>query len=575
MKTALCDSIQRNTYRNKRARRLAMPRLRFLLLILPAVLATGCQTAREPVPRWQIETLVAGSTLHAPNGISFGPDQQLYAGSVGAQTIYKIDISSGKTDIVVAAPAGEADDIAFSPNGTLVWTALVGGEIRALRADGTVDAIVTDVPLINPLHFTTDGRLYAAQIGFDRLYEFPVDEQLASIGKPRLVASKIGNLNSFEISSDNQLFGPLSNTGTVAQIDLLTGAVTPIAEGLGKVVAVNLDAQGNIWAINWSRGELWRIDRIEDGNDWQPARLVANLEPPLDNLAVGPDGAIYISRPAHSAIDRVDPVTGEQSTLIDGHLAAPGGLTIISLAGRETLLVADSFGYRVVDTQTAAVSATFDLTQFGFPGAATAVAANDEVFALTDAVIRPGIFLVDRTTGKTVNRWRDIKAPLGILLTETGDPLVIDFATGMLIELNRTDRKLRKIIAADLAGPAGLAWASAGSVYVAEATGGSISEIDLTNGTRTVIAQGLSQPEGLTLMHDGKIAVVEVGKQRLVAIDPADGTITLLADKLPVGEPVANAPAPVFLPSGVTQGADGSLYISADRNNAILKLVRN
>jgi hypothetical protein len=111
-------------------------------------------------------------------------------------------------------------------------------------------------------------------------------------------------------------------------------------------------------------------------------------------------------------------------------------------------------------------------------------------------------------------------------------------------------------------------------VYVSEALGGTVSEIDLATGTRKVIATGIAQPEGLTRMLDGRIAVVEVGKQRVIAIEPVSGSIAILASNLPVGEAVANAPPPVYLPSGIAQGADGSLFISADRNNSILKLFR-
>jgi len=41
-----------------------------------------------------------------------------------------------------------------------------------------------------------------------------------------------------------------------------------------------------------------------------------------------------------------------------------------------------------------------------------------------------------------------------------------------------------------------------------------------------------------------------------------------------VGEPAAGAPAPVHVPSGVTQGADGSVYLTGDRDNSVLKLRR-
>jgi sugar lactone lactonase YvrE len=307
---------------------------------------------------YRIETLVPGSTLHAPNGITFGPDGMLYAGSVGAQIIYRIDVATAAVEIVVPAPAGEADDIAFAPDGTMVWTALIGGEIRALREDGTIDALVSGMALINPVHFTTDGRLFAAQVGFDRLYEFPLNDE-NNEQEPRLVASKIGNLNSFEITVDDDLYGPLSNIGTIAHIDIETGAVTPIAENLGKTVAVNLDSNGSVWTVDWASGNLWRID--PNGSQWREPQLVATLEPPLDNLAIGPDDMVYVSRPAHSAIDRIDPHTGEHHSFISGHLASPGGLAIMTHNGREALLVADGYGYRVVDTETGAVTTTFDI----------------------------------------------------------------------------------------------------------------------------------------------------------------------------------------------------------------------
>ena len=435
---------------------------RTVLVILIATLMGACQTPGVPASAWRAEMLVPGSVLHSPNGITFGPDDQLYAGSVGAQTVYRIDVSTGDAEVVVPPPAGEADDVAFSPDGTLVWTALIGGEIRALRKDGTIHTVVDNIALVNPVDFTRDGRLFAAQIGIDRLYEFPVDGELNSTDERRLVAKKIGNLNSFEIDDDNRLFGPLSNISTVARIDIETGAVTPVADGLGTVVAVNLDADGNIWAIDWVGGALWRIDARDSGENisWAEPQLIATLEPPLDNLAVGPDGAVYVSRPAHSSIDRVDPDTGNVTPVVAGQLASPGGLTTTIHDGREALLVADGYGYRIVDTQTGAVTTTFDLTEFAFPGAATAADANDEVFAFTDSASQPRVYLVDRVSGETIIRWSGLKTPLGIVLNEAGDPLITDFAAGALIRLSRADKKQRDVIADGLQGPVGarLAW---------------------------------------------------------------------------------------------------------------------
>jgi len=542
-----------------------MPLLRLLPCLLVALLAVACSGEDETTAA-SYSVLVAGSPLHSPNGLTLGPDGYLYAGSVASQTIFRIDPTSGDVSVVVPPPAGEADDIAFSPDGQMAWTALVAGEIRTQQPDGQIAVLVPRQRLINPIDYTADGRLFAGQMAIDRLYEFPAD------GEPRLVASKQGNLNSFEITADNQLFGPLLDKGAVAKIDIETGAVSLIAEGLGKVVAVNLDAKGRVWAIDWVSGDLWRIDPGAQNEQWEAPVLVATLEPPLDNLAVGRDGSVFVTRPAHSAIDRVDPDSGDVQSLVPGELAGPGGLTIIEEAGRELLLVADAHAWRLVDMATGEVTAPTDLTQFGYPNAATHVAANAAYFGFTNATGRGRVFLVERESGETAASWVGLKRPYGIVLDTGGAPIVADFEAGAIIGLSRSDRRSRELLVEDLKGPVGLGWAGPESVYVTEATAGTLLRVSLTDGSRTAIATGLVQPEGLASLADGRVAVVEVGRQRLLAIDPADGKITVLADELPVGEERDPAVEPVYLPSGVTQAADGSLYLTGDRNNSVLRV---
>jgi len=127
-------------------------------VVLMAVCAGGCQSVNDTVNdtnEWRQNTLVPGSPIRSPNGIEFGPDGKLYAGSVGSKTIYRIDVKTREVDIVVPAPLGEADDLAFAPDGTLVWTALVAGEIRALRADGTAGCSPDKSVLINSLNLAS------------------------------------------------------------------------------------------------------------------------------------------------------------------------------------------------------------------------------------------------------------------------------------------------------------------------------------------------------------------------------------------------------------------------------------
>jgi sugar lactone lactonase YvrE len=512
---------------------------------------------------YRVETLVPGGPMHGAKGITFGPDGMLYVCSVYSQSIYRVNVETGEVTIAVGAPDGESDDVAFAPDGTMAWTALASGEIRGRRPGGKVFVIAPDLPLINPLAYTADGRLFAAQIGYDRVFEIDLNGDEA----PRLVAKKIGNLNSFEITAGDELYGPLAGKGTLARIDIDSGAVTPIAENLGMLSAVNLDSRGRIYAVGWSSGELLRVD-AETGE----AEVVATLAAPLDNLAIGPDDSIYLSQPARGRIVRVDPDTGEQTDIVPGSMSVPGGLAITTEQGREMLIMADDFAFRWVDTQTGVVSATVDLAEFMDPAAATDVAVNDAFIVLSD-VSRSRVYMLDRATSKTLHRWKGLGAPYGLVLPDSGDPIVADFATGQLIQLSRADRKARNIVATALGGPVGVAWAGEDAVYVTEAVAGRLSRIDLNDGSKVTVSAGLNQPEGLAVLPDGRVAVVEVGTRRVIAIDSQNGIIEVLAENLPVGQFVPDAPAPVHVPSSIAVGANGVLYLTSDREHSVLRLV--
>ncbi len=58
------------------------------------------------------------------NGLRFDAKGQLYVGSVAKQTLYKVDVATGKYDIFLKFPEGQADDLIFTLNGQIFYTAL-------------------------------------------------------------------------------------------------------------------------------------------------------------------------------------------------------------------------------------------------------------------------------------------------------------------------------------------------------------------------------------------------------------------------------------------------------------------
>ncbi len=512
---------------------------------------------------YRVETLVAGGPMHGAKGMTLGPDGMLYVGSVFSQSIYRIDVTTGKVTIAVGAPDGEADDVAFGPDGTMVWTAMPSGEIRALQKDGSIVVVASGLPLINPIDFTTDGRLFAGQIGFDRLHEFDVTGETA----PRLVAEGIGHLNSFEITDDDELYGPLSEIGTVARVDIETGEVSPVVEGHEMMSAVNLDSTGLIYAVEWAGGRIWRIDPATGDAD-----VVTRLEPPLDNLAIGSDDSIYVTQPARSAVVRIDPASGETSDLVPGNFSMPSGLTLVSHEGREALVVADDLGFRMVDTETGLVWTIIDLAEFIDPYSATNVAANDNVMVFTD-VARSRVFSFDRQANSITHTWAGLDDPYGVVLLGDGDPLVAEFGTGKVVRLSQDTEQSREVVADGLGGPVGMVLLDEQTLYVTEALSGAVSSIDLATSAKTLVVEDLQQPEGITVFSDGRLAVVEVGEQRVITVDPGTGDIAELATNLPIGRTVPNTPAPVHAPSGITAGEGDVLYLTSDQDQSVLKLM--
>src|SRR6187399_1010378 len=84
--------------------------------------------APPPPPKeYDQQILVPGSWFHGVHGLAFNKDDQLFAGSVLGQAIYRVQVDSGEVDRLVEPPIGMADDIAFAEDGTMAWTAFLLG----------------------------------------------------------------------------------------------------------------------------------------------------------------------------------------------------------------------------------------------------------------------------------------------------------------------------------------------------------------------------------------------------------------------------------------------------------------
>jgi sugar lactone lactonase YvrE len=514
---------------------------------------------------YEVTRLVSGSAFHGVHGLAIDKAGRLFAGSVAGAALYEVDRDNGTAKIAIPSPEGMADDIGFAPDGTMAWTGFLTGDLYSRKGDGAIKKLASGLPGINSLAFRKDGRLYATTVFLgDELYEIDVE----GVRPPRKIMEKMGGLNGFEFGPDDMLYGPLWFKGQVAKVDVDKAELTVVADGFKVPAAVNFDSKGNLWVVDTALGQLVRVDPKSGSK-----KLVAQLKPSLDNLAIDDKDRIYVSNMADNGIQEVDPETGAAKQVIIGKLALPGGIGVVSEGLKDTIYVADVFAYRVVDGATGEVSEPARMHADGvtleYPMSATASGDN----VILSSWFTGTVQVIDRKSGKTIEMLHDFKAPHDAVKLDDGSLLVNELGSKSLLRVNGEHGKDRMSILGELGGPVGLVAGPDSTVYLTEAFTGQVSKIE-TNGEKTIIAKDLKMPEGIALAPDGKLIVAEVGAKRIVQIDPANGAPIEIAGNLPIGLAAAPGGLPTNIPTGVGVGATGTIYFSSDIENAIYKITR-
>ena len=533
-------------------------------LLATAVALTACTSMRMSAPTrptaWAApEVLVAPSSFHGVHGLAIDAKGRLLAGTVLGSSMWEVDRTTGAAKVFIAAPAGEADDIAIGPKGEMAWTSYLQGIIRYRENDtAPIRILAKDLAGINSLAFDQkSGKLYASQVFLgDAMHEIDV----AGVKPPRLIAKDMGGFNGFDVGPDGMLYGPLWFKKQLVKMNPADGAITVINSEFKTPAAANLDGKGNLWAVDTFTGELSKVE-LATGRK----TVMKQLKPALDNLAIAPDGMIYVSNMADNSVQSYNPANGDTKLLTGGKLAVPGG---IKLDG-DTLWVADLFAFREVNVKSGEVKDVLRMqaSDMEYP---FAVGVSAKQFALS-SWFTGSVQIIDRATRKTVTTIHGLKAPMDALFLNDGSVVFIEIATGDVTRASGADFKERKVIAKGLAGPVQMTLGKDGALYVTEAAG-NLTRINIADGSKTVVADKLALPEGVAQTPWGSFIVAEAAARRLVEINPVDGSRRTVAENLPIGLEAGPGLPPPNVPTGVAVGADGMIYLSADRNNAIYKI---
>lgn len=530
------------------------------LTLLGACGSLAPPSATRPASWGPPEALVAPSAFAGVHGLAVDAKGRLLAGSVLGNTMWEVDRNTGAARVFIDAPEGQADDIAVGPKGELAWTNYLMGMLRYRESDtAPMRVLAKDLPGLNSLDFDRrNGKLYASQVFLgDALWEIDREGQKP----PRLIKKDMGGFNGFEAGPDGMLYGPLWFKGQVVKIDPANGNMTVIADGFKIPAAANLDGKGNLWVVDARSGELVRVE-LATGRK----TVAKQLRPSLDNLAIAPDGTIYVSNMANNEVQAFDPATGELRTLTSGKVAAPAGMKIDG----NDLWVADVFGFRQVDVRTGEVRDIFRMQRDPDLDYPFAVGLSPKLFALS-SWFTGSVQLVDRQTLKTVETIHGLKAPFDAIPMPDGSVIYAEIATGSITRASGPKFAQKSVLASGLNGPVQMIVGQDGALYVTEAAGRLLRlPLDASAPLRAV-AEGLALPEGLAQTPWGSFIVAESAARRLVEIAP-DGSRRTVAENLPIGLAPGPGLPPPYVVTGVAVGRDGSIYMAADRNNAIYRI---
>ncbi len=540
------------------------------VILLAASLSWAVVNAAES--GYQAWVVVPGGPFHGVHGLAFGPDGALYAGDIMGSTLHRVDVATGDHSAAVPSPLGLADDVAFAPAGTpyagtLVWTGVAVGKLYARAPGGEPRVLADNLPSINTVGFAPEGRLYATQIGRSKTL-WSVD--LSGKTPPTKLWDDTGGLNGFVIADDGYLYGPQADLGRVIRLDLNTLAIEQVADGFDWPTAVEMDARGLLYVLDFDGGTVTRLNK-----NTAEKTVLAQLESGLDNMAMGPpDGPhadkLYVSSIGANGIYEIDLVTNALRTVVAGHLTAPGGVTVLGAGTNTRVYIADMWSLRAVNPGTGALDYVIPIDGRGaYPATVSRGRLDERDVLITGSWFTGSVQIIDPATGSILRTEKGFAAPYDVALLDDGSLLVAQAGAGevTLIEADGS----RQTLAPGFDSPAGLALAGQ-TVYVTDAGAGTVLAVNLNNRQVRAIAKGLQQPEGIAALPDGTLAVVDSAAQVVYRLDPASGERSVILADAQLGL-LAPDPLPTaWIFNGIAAAPNGTLFLTCDRNASLIAL---
>ncbi len=476
-----------------------------------------------------------GSVLSGPEGLAFDSAGNLYVANDGG---WIEKFTTNGTPSLFASDPGDGsvlngpDGLAFDSSGNLYVANTYGGNngigsIEKFTTNGTPSLFASDpgdgsVLLIpEGLAFDSSGNLYVANTyGGDN--ENGSIEKFTTNGTPSLFASdpgdgsvlnnpydlafdKTGNLYVVNATGDTNGYGSVEKFKSSSSY---SSFISDPGDGslLNSPVGLAFDGAGNLSVVN--SGFSQNVKKFNT-NAVVTGIILASLSTP-QGLALDSAGNLYVANQDEGTIEEFN--TNGVGTLFAA-TNSPYGLAFDGVGN----LYADSSLENTIEkfttNGTASVFASIGLANprgLAFDGAGNLYAVNLDATTIEkfDASGTPTVFA---STG--------LNGPFGVALA-------VDGAGNLYAELNNTIKKFATngtslLFASDpgdgsvLSNPQGMAFDSAGNLYVANLDSGTIEEFD-TEGNGSVFAIGLNGPTGIVIQRTAPVASLAINNLRVM-----------------------------------------------------------
>ncbi len=480
----------------------------------------------------------AGGSLALALGLSgCAPAETEGDVEVHAQGVWQV------SEFVGPSPFHGLHGLAVEPDGTVLAGSVVGQAIYAV--DPASGEVTTRIPpphgMADDIAFGPDGVM--AWTGYLTGKTFVQEPG----GQPRMVSEGLPGSNSLAFTPDGRLYMTQVFLGdALHEVDWKgDGGARLIREGLGGLNGFEVGPDGMIYGPLWFLGEIARVDPATG----EATTVAGGFEIPAA-ANFGPDGMLYAIDTKTGELVRIDPDTGEKTLVatmapaIDNLAMAPNGMIYVSNMAEATIYEVDPATGSVRTVVSGPMATPTDLALRD--GAAGEMLHVADTFAYR---------VIDTATGAITDPLRmqrdETEYQLGIgagadrvLITSwaAGTVQVVDAESGASLAIHH-----------GLVAPTDALQLADGRMIALEAASGNIVLIDADEESTPetppeVLVSGLNLPVAMVEADDGALYVTETSGT-LAKVDLASGAIERVADGL-AG------------PEGIDVGADGRIYLA-------------